>query len=76
MSHHNTVFRGPLHAALEYALDYLRSLDAIPVAPTATRAELLARLDKPLATTGMSPEQVISELIHDVQGGILNSAGG
>ncbi|HYL74937.1 MAG TPA: pyridoxal-dependent decarboxylase [Bryobacteraceae bacterium] len=76
MSHDNTVFRGPLHAALEYALDYLQSLDSIPVAPTATRAELLARLDKPLATTGTASEQVISELIHDVQGGILNSAGG
>jgi hypothetical protein len=34
------------------------------------------QLHKPLADSGMAPEQVITELVRDVSGGLLGSAGG
>jgi glutamate/tyrosine decarboxylase-like PLP-dependent enzyme len=69
-------FQAPLSLALTQALSFLESLESAPVAPTATPEELRARLTRPLAGPGASPEQVVADLIRDTEGGILNSAGG
>jgi len=69
-------FREPLHAAFQHALTYLDQLDSLPVAPAATLAGLRGRLGKRLADEGLPPEQVINELVCDVEGGIMTSAGG
>jgi glutamate/tyrosine decarboxylase-like PLP-dependent enzyme len=69
-------FRAPLQSAFEQSITYLEQLDSQPVAPTASLAELRTRLAKPLTAEGISPEQVIAELVHDVDGGIVASAGG
>jgi glutamate/tyrosine decarboxylase-like PLP-dependent enzyme len=37
---------------------------------------LLERLDRPLADDGLAPEQVVAELAHDVEPGIIATAGG
>jgi glutamate/tyrosine decarboxylase-like PLP-dependent enzyme len=76
VSNDNTVFRKPLQAALNHAVTYLEKLDSLPVSPTATLADLRTRLGKPLAANGLEPEQVITDLVRDVEGGILNCAGG
>lgn len=55
---------------------YLNSLDAAPVAPTASLETLRGRLDRPLADEGLDSAQVVAELIRDSEGGIMNSAGG
>jgi len=72
----NSSFREPLQLAIEHALDHLENLDTFPVAPTASLEELRRRLTKPLTDDGLPPEQVISELARDVEGGIIGSAGG
>jgi glutamate/tyrosine decarboxylase-like PLP-dependent enzyme len=69
-------FREPLEAASRLALSYLDQLDRLPVAPTAGLDELRSRLEKPLNNAGIPPEQVITELAADVEGGIMASAGG
>jgi glutamate/tyrosine decarboxylase-like PLP-dependent enzyme len=70
----------PFHPALQhaaaYALDFLKNLDSMPVAATATYPELKARLAHPLADMGLPADQVITDLIADSAGGVLGSAGG
>jgi glutamate/tyrosine decarboxylase-like PLP-dependent enzyme len=69
-------FAGPLEIALRSALSHLGGLDHQPAAASATLSQLRARLAKPLNDSGISPERVITDLVRDVQGGILGSAGG
>jgi glutamate/tyrosine decarboxylase-like PLP-dependent enzyme len=69
-------FRGPLETAARIALSHLENLDAMPVAPVVSTAELRARLTKPLADEGRDPEAVIQELADDSAGGIVGSSGG
>ena len=76
MPQDHNLFRQPLQAALDHALGYLEQLDSLPVSPTISLADVRARLLKPLDQKGQPPEQVISDLIHDVDGALLNSAGG
>jgi glutamate/tyrosine decarboxylase-like PLP-dependent enzyme len=71
-----SVFQRPLETASRLALSYLAELDRLPVAPRAGPEELRSRLAKPLIDTGIPPEQVITELAADVEGGIMASAGG
>ena len=59
-----------------HAIDFLESLPTRPVAAQATAAELRQALDKPLTDSGVPPEVVIDELVHDVDRGLLASAGG
>jgi glutamate/tyrosine decarboxylase-like PLP-dependent enzyme len=66
----------PLRAALDHALDYLRSLDTAPVGATKSLADLRAALAKPLAETGVDPVQVIDDLVADTAGGLTGTAGG
>jgi glutamate/tyrosine decarboxylase-like PLP-dependent enzyme len=69
-------FQRTLEATLRHALAHLASLDAAPVGATATLDTLRGRLDKALIAEGIAAEQVIADLVHDVEGGIMGSAGG
>lgn len=72
----DSAFRPVLETALHTALDYLAGLDTERVAATITLPELRRRLAKPLTLEPMAPERVVSELVDDVRGAILGSAGG
>ena len=69
-------FRPPLELALTAALSHLESLQAQPVGAAASLETLRQRLGKQLAEEGMAPECVIEELLRDVEGGLIGSAGG
>ncbi len=69
-------FRVPLERALTHALAYLDDLDRRPVAATASLESLRARLEKPLGTAGVAANRVIDDLVADVEGGLMGSAGG
>jgi glutamate/tyrosine decarboxylase-like PLP-dependent enzyme len=58
------------------ALEYLDQLDRAPVSAFATLEELRARLAKPLAAAGLPAEEVLANLLEDVRGGLIGSAGG
>ena len=66
----------PLETALTHARAWLDGLDQRPVHATADVATLRSRLRRPLPEDGLPPEQVITDLVRDVEGGILGSAGG
>ena len=72
----DSVFRDCLGVALENSLTHLASLDCRPVGATASLETLRKRLGKPLADDSMAPDRVIKELVEDVTGGIIGSAGG
>ena len=65
-----------LSLAQQHAFSFLNNLDRIPVGATVDLHTLRQRLNKPLADSGVPPEQVITELVADVEGGLLGSAGG
>src|SRR5690348_12430060 len=69
-------FRKPLEAALKNSLAHLESLDRSAVAATVDIPTLRRRLGRQLADEGVPSEQVIEDLVRDVAGGILGSAGG
>jgi glutamate/tyrosine decarboxylase-like PLP-dependent enzyme len=71
-----SAFQKPLEAALDNALVYLESLDRASVAATVDLATLRNRIGKALPNDGVPPEQVVADLVKDVAGGILGSAGG
>src|SRR5580704_17026433 len=62
--------------AARHALAHIESLDALPVAATASLETLRARLARPLTDEGAPAEQVIEDLVSDSAGGIVASAGG
>jgi glutamate/tyrosine decarboxylase-like PLP-dependent enzyme len=66
----------PLERALTHALDHLHNLASAPVAATASLAELRERLGRPLNTGSIAAERVIDDLVADVSGGLMGSAGG
>ena len=72
----NGLFRESLEAALQHSLAHLEGLDRYPVATTASIEKLRNRLGKSFADHGVAPGQVIAELVEDVAGGIIGSAGG
>jgi glutamate/tyrosine decarboxylase-like PLP-dependent enzyme len=59
-----------------HAADFLNNLDRQPVAATATLAELRQRLGVALNDDGMSPTEVVDDLVAATAGGHLGSAGG
>lgn len=65
-----------LSLAQHHAFSYLQNLDRAPVGATVDVQTLRQRLNKPLAGAGVPPEQVVTELVKDVEGGLLASAGG
>jgi len=70
------LFEEALRQAYDNAVAYLGGLGGRPVAATADRKTLRERLGRPLAEQGTAAEQVIADLVADVEGGILNTAGG
>jgi glutamate/tyrosine decarboxylase-like PLP-dependent enzyme len=76
MSQTGTQFDKVLESACRNALSYLGSLDDRSVAATVDLATLRHRLGRQLTEQGVAPEQVIVDLVADVEGGILGSAGG
>jgi glutamate/tyrosine decarboxylase-like PLP-dependent enzyme len=69
-------FRNSLGLALEHALGHLENLDRLPVEATAGLEEVRSRLARELNATELPPEQVITELVRDVDGALIGSAGG
>src|ERR1044072_2674708 len=69
-------FRRALDLAFDRAISHLEHVDESSVAATADLATLRAQLQKPLASEGVPSPQVIEELVRDVEGGLLGSAGG
>jgi len=69
-------FESPLERAHAHALRYLHRLDTGSVAATSELEALRTRLGRPLATEGAPPDRVIDELVADVEGGLIGSAGG
>jgi glutamate/tyrosine decarboxylase-like PLP-dependent enzyme len=65
-----------LRRTTDHALEFLASLAQRPVCPTASPAELRAALDRPFPETGLAPEQVIDELVHDASAGLLGTPSG
>ena len=65
-----------LSLAQQHAFSFLNNLDNAPVGATVDVQTLRQQLEKPLADSGLPPEQVITELVRDVSGGLLGSAGG
>jgi glutamate/tyrosine decarboxylase-like PLP-dependent enzyme len=65
-----------LSLAQQHAFAFLNRLDEAPVGATVDVQTLRQQLNKPLADSGLPPEQVITELVRDVSGGLLGSAGG
>lgn len=65
-----------LSLAQHHAFTFLNNLDRAPVGATVDVETLRKQLNKPLADSGLPPEQVITELVNDVSGGLLGSAGG
>ena len=69
-------FVGALELAMSSALSHLKSLEDQPAAASASLSQLRRSLGKPLDDSGLDPDVVIRELVRDVEGGILGSAGG
>ena len=65
-----------LQTAYQAALTHLENLDSNSVAATVDLQTLRKRLGKRLSQESLPPEQVLTELVADVEGGILGSAGG
>lgn len=65
-----------LSLAQQHAFSFLNNLDDAPVGATVDVQTLRQQLQKPLADSGLPAEQVITELVRDVSGGLLGSAGG
>lgn len=72
----DSALRETLATTLDHAASYLKSLDSRPVAPTTDLQTLRKHLSKPITEDGISPDQVIDELVRDVDGGLVGSAGG
>jgi glutamate/tyrosine decarboxylase-like PLP-dependent enzyme len=70
------LYRKSLEAAFEQSISFVNSLDRRPVGPTADLATLRRQLGKPLSDNGVPADQVVRELVRDVDGGLMASAGG
>ena len=66
----------PLARAMTHALAYLDRLDTAPVSATTTLDQLRKRIARPLADEGIDASRVIDDLVADVEGGLIGSAGG
>ena len=64
-----------LDDAARLAHEFLDGLPSRPVGPQAGIDELRSRLTRPLRDEGEDPRSVIAELAHDVEPGLVASAG-
>jgi len=69
-------FRKALDVAFDLAVSHLEHLDDTSVAATVDTTTLRTQIEKPLANESLPPQQVVEELVRDVQGGLLGTAGG
>src|SRR6266446_10628942 len=69
-------YRAALERALVHSITHLDSLAGTSVAATATLEELHVRLARLLTDDGIAAEDVLDDLVADMAGGILGSAGG
>ncbi|HEY2018549.1 MAG TPA: aminotransferase class V-fold PLP-dependent enzyme, partial [Bryobacteraceae bacterium] len=76
MPNHDSPFRASLAMAFEHAIAHLESLEGSSVTASTSLETLRSRLGKGLAAEGAPPEQVVADLLRDVDGGIIGSAGG
>ena len=72
---HFPPMRAGLHSVADQAADFLESLRTREVSTAATPVELYRALNRPLSENGVPAEVVIRELIHDVERGLVASAG-
>lgn len=70
------VFRSALDSAYAHAISHLENLDETSVAATADAESLRARIARPLPVEGTPADKVIEDLVRDVDGGLIGSAGG
>ncbi len=70
------VFRSALDSAYAHAISHLEKLETTSVAATVDAETLRSRIAKPLPQDGMPADKVIEELVREVDGGLLGSAGG
>src|SRR5712691_11736554 len=76
MQNTDSIFRKTLNTAFHNSLQHLERLESTSVAATVDLETLRGRLTKPLAEEGLESDRVVTELINDVEGGLLGSAGG
>lgn len=69
-------FRSALDSAYNYSISHLENLDQTSVAATTDAETLRARVSQPLPSEGLPADQVIEELVRNVEGGLLGTAGG
>jgi glutamate/tyrosine decarboxylase-like PLP-dependent enzyme len=70
------VFRSALDRAYTHAISHLESLDQTSVAATADTESLRARVARPLPLEGIPADEAVEELVRNVEGGLLGTAGG
>jgi glutamate/tyrosine decarboxylase-like PLP-dependent enzyme len=70
------VFRSALDSAYAHSISHLEHLDDTSVAATSDAESLRARIARSFSDEGMPADKVIEELVRDVEGGLLGSAGG
>jgi len=69
-------FQAALDLAHSRAVAHLENLDETTVAATTDLQTLRSRIGKELGRAGIPPDQVVADLLEDVRGGLLGSAGG
>jgi glutamate/tyrosine decarboxylase-like PLP-dependent enzyme len=72
----NPDFKNTLDVAYANAVSHLEGLEETSVAATSDLQTLRSRIAKPLGREGLPPDRVVAELVNDVAGGLLGSAGG
>jgi len=72
----NPELQNSLELAVRGALQHLNTLDERPVNAAAGVETLRKQLFKPLGDAGLPADEVIADLVRDVDGGLLGSAGG
>ncbi|HZI60155.1 MAG TPA: aminotransferase class V-fold PLP-dependent enzyme [Pyrinomonadaceae bacterium] len=72
----DSAFRSALDSAYTYAISHLENLDQTSVAATADADALRARVARPLPMEGLPADEVVQELVRNVDGGLIGSAGG
>jgi glutamate/tyrosine decarboxylase-like PLP-dependent enzyme len=70
------VFRNALDRAYTHAISHLENLDQTSVAATSDAETLRARVARPLPSEGLPADDVVQELVRNVDGGLIGSAGG
>ncbi len=76
MTEIDTRFRRTLDTVLGHALAHLEGLERSAVGASVDARTLRSRLGRTLDDEGVAPERVISDLVADVEGGILGCACG